>query len=281
MPCSASVRIQYPRLLQVIAGCAYVHTASIAANRRYLPVNNIEAVNLSAYAFPLYVIVHFCVFLWCISLARKYQAPGAWLTAMIAIGLVYDNFILSIGMSLGAGPLLEMLSLPRFVMHALLTPFMMIAATQIAVAGGIRWAATPQWRIAVWILVVGMILLGTIEHLVGLELYPACFDGVMRYTTSLYPAHFCFAGQVESSGGGAPIPSIVGNVLTLVVGFSLWRTSGWPWLMAGALVMFAAASVPMKAFGMAPGNAGETVLLLSYAATVYRFGRRDLVGVAA
>ena len=50
--------------------------------------------------------------------------------------------------------------------------------------------------------------------------------------------------------------------------------------MAGALVMFAAASVPMKAFGMAPGNAGETFLLLSYAATIYRFGRRDLVGVA-
>ena len=195
---------------------------------------------------------------------------------MIAIGLVYDNFIISIGMPLGAGPLLEMLSLPRFVMHALLTPFMMIAATQMAVAGGIRWAATPQWRIAVWVLVVAMILLGAVEHLIGLQIYPACFDGVMRYTSNLYPAHFCFADQVAYSAGGAPIPSIVGNVITLVVGFSLWRASGWPWLMVGALVMFAAASVPMKIYGMAPGNAGEMFLLLSYAATVNRFGRREL-----
>jgi hypothetical protein len=42
--------------------------------------------------------------------------------------------------------------------------------------------------------------------------------------------------------------------------------------MAGALVMFAAAGLPFRTFGMAPGNGGEVILLLSYAATVARFG---------
>ena len=42
---------------------------------------------------------------------------------------------------------------------------------------------------------------------------------------------------------------------------------------AGALVMFAAAALPFSVFGMAPGNGGEVVLILSYAVTVARFGR--------
>jgi len=199
---------------------------------------------------------------------------------MIAAGLVYDNFIISIGMTLGAGWLLQTLSWPRFAMHAVLTPFMMIAVTQIAASGGIRWAAGGRWRVTVWVLVVTMIILGVYEHLIGLETVPACFDGVMRYTSNLYPAHFCFEGQEPVQGGGPPIPSIIGNIITLVMGFALWRANGWPWLMMGSLLMFAAAAVPMRAYGMAPGNGGEVLLLLSYFATICCFGRSRQTFVA-
>jgi len=230
---------------------------------------------LSAYAFPLYALVHFCIFVWCVHLARAYEAPGAAIVAMIAAGLVYDNLVISLGMTIGAGYFLQMLSWPRFAMHALLTPFMLIAVTQIAGAGGIRWADSDRWRKFVWVLVAALIAFGAFEHLIGLETFPACFDSVMRYTTNLYPAHFCFEGQETVSGSGPPIPSIVGNILTLIIGFALWRSSGWPWLMVGALLMFMAAAVPMRAFGMAPGNGGEVLLLLSYAATIARFGMRS------
>jgi hypothetical protein len=176
-------------------------------------------------------------------------------------------------MTIGIGPLLQALSWPRFAMHALLTPFMMIAVTQMAAAGGIRWAESRQWQITVWVLVLAMIALGAFEHLVGLETVPACFDGIVRYTANLSPSHFCFEGQEVVRGAGPPIPSIVGNVVTLVVGFSLWRHNGWIWLMSGALVMFAAAGIPFSGFGMAPGNGGEVLLMFSYVVTVARFGR--------
>jgi len=207
-------------------------------------------------------------------MARVYRAPGAALVALISAGLFYDNLIVSLGATIGAGDLLQMLSWPRFAMHALLTPFMMIAATQIAVAGGVQWAGDRRWRIFIWVLAVLMILLGVFESLVGLETVPACFDGILRYTANLYPSHFCYAGQESVSGSGPPIPAIVGNIVTLVIGFAIWRRNGWVWLIVGALVMFAAATVPIGAFGMAASNAGEVLLQLSYAATVTRFGVR-------
>lgn len=231
---------------------------------------------MSVYLFPLYSLTHFLIFIWCLRLARADRAPGALLVAMIAAGLVYDNGIVALGTSIGAGPILEALSWPRFAMHALLTPFMMIAVTRMAVAGSIRWAATPTWTIIVWVLVIGGIIEGTFAHLIGLQLEPACFNGVMRYTGNLNPAQFCFEGQVAGEGSGPPIPSIVGNFITLIVGFALWRRNDWSWLMIGALFMFVAAAIPSSGFGLAPGNGGEVVLLLAYAATVARFGRGQL-----
>jgi hypothetical protein len=185
---------------------------------------------------------------------------------------VYDNLIISLGASIGAGPLLQNLSWPRFAMHALLTPFMMIAVTQMAVAGGIRWAGSRQWTFIVWALVAGMILMGALDHLVGLETYPACFENIIRYTTNLYPSHFCSEDAVAVHGSGPPIPSIIGNFVTLAIGFYLWRHQGWVWLMVGALLMFVAAGLPFRTFGMAPGNGGEVLLMFSYVATVARFG---------
>lgn len=227
---------------------------------------------MSAYLFPLYVVCHLVTLCGALYLARVHKAPGAWLVAMIVAGLIYDNLIVSLGASIGIGSTLELLSWPRFVMHALLTPFMMIAITQIAVAGGIRWADTTQWRIGIWLLVVSMMAVGAYEGLLGLQIVPACFEGIVRYTANLHPSHFCSATDLVTQGSGPPIASILGNIITLIVGFSLWRQHGWWWLMGGALAMFVAAAVPMAEFGMAASNAGEVVLMFAYVATVARFG---------
>ena len=226
---------------------------------------------MSAFAFPLYALAHLAIFFWCVSLVRRYHAPGAGIVAMIAAGLIYDNLIVSLGTTIGAGATLQLLSWPRFAMHALLTPFMMIAVLQFATAAGIGWASDKRVRIGVWILVGAMIVEGSLQHLIGLQTFPACFDGILRYTSNLYPSHFCTPDAQAVQGSGPPIPAIVGNFLSLIVGFALWRRAGWPWLMVGALVMFVAAGVPMSGFGMAPSNAGEVILQTAFAATAWRF----------
>jgi len=228
---------------------------------------------LSAYVFPVYALTHFALFVWCGLLWKHHRAPGAALVALISAALVYDNTIISIGASIGYGSLLETLSYPRFIMHALLTPFLMIAASQVGAAGGIRWTGSPAWKVFIWLLAGCMLVLGVYDHLLNLRIVPACFDGTVRYTENLYPAQFCFAGQAAVKGAGLPVPSIVANLITLVTGFALWRHTGWIWLMAGALVMFVAATISLRLYGMAPGNGGEVLLMGAYALTVSRFGR--------
>jgi len=229
---------------------------------------------MSVFLFPLYSFVHFLVVFWCLWSAHKYRAPGALITAMIAAGLVYDNGIISFGSAIGVGPLLETLSWPRFGMHALLTPFMIIAVTRMGQSGGIAWAKTRAWNIIAWVLVAGSILEGTFAHLIGLQLEPACFNGIVRYTGNVNPAQFCFPDQQAGVSSGPPIPSIIGNFVTLVIGFALWRQIGWAWLMAGSIIMFGAASFPFGTFGLAPGNGGEVILMLTFAATAAMLGRR-------
>lgn len=234
---------------------------------------------MSAFAFPLYVVSHLLVTVWAIRLARVDKAPGAWIVAFIAGALVYDNLIVSLGAAIGIGPTLEILSYPRFLLHAMGTPFMLVAATQIGAAGGIRWCESKTWQWVMWILVVGTMAEGFFAHVVGLEIFPACFDGIVRYTANLSPSHFCFEGQEAVRGAGPPIPAIVGNIVAAVVGFFLWRNNGWGWLLVGALIMFAAAAIPMSVYGMAPGNGGEAILMWAYVASVARFGRFRKSGV--
>jgi hypothetical protein len=227
---------------------------------------------LSAYAFPLYVVSHTAVMVWALYLYKVHKAPGSLLVALIAAALLYDNLIVSLGTTIGIGTTLEALSWPRFAMHVLLTPLMLVCVTRMAIAGGIRWADARWWTTIVWVLVVSLMAQGAFGHLIGLETAPACFDGIVRYTANLHPSHFCFEGQVPVNGSGPPIAAIASNILTVIIGFFLWRQHGWGWLMLGALVMFGAAAVPMSIYGMAPGNAGEAILMWAYVATVARFG---------
>ena len=237
------------------------------------------------YIFSIYAGAHFVVLVWCLRLASTRHAPGALLIAMLAAGLAYDSSIIALGKTIGIGPLLEMLSWPRFAMHALLTPFMMVAVTRLGEAGGVRWTATTAWQVIVWFLVAVSIVIGALDHLIGLKLQPACFSSmagtIIRYTANLHSSQFCFAGQVASQSLGPPVSAVVGTVVTLIVGFGLWRRSGWLWLMVGAMVMFGAAVVPSSGFGLAPGNGGEVLLLVACAATVARFSRARQSSIAS
>ena len=92
--------------------------------------------------FSLYALAHFAKAVFALRIMRRYAAPGALIIAMLSIGLVYDNGMIALGSFLGIGDTLEALSWPRFIMHALVTPVMIVAIIQIAVAGGVGWLST-------------------------------------------------------------------------------------------------------------------------------------------
>ena len=79
--------------------------------------------------FCLYSLAHFAVAVFALRILRRYAAPGALIIAVLSVGLVYDNGIVALGSSIGIGDTLERLSWPRFILHALVTPVMIVRAS--------------------------------------------------------------------------------------------------------------------------------------------------------
>ena len=224
---------------------------------------------MATLVFCLYSLAHFSTVVFAVRILRRYSAPGAAIIALLSLGLIYDNGIIALGSSIGIGATLETLSWPRFILHALVTPLMIVAVIQIAVAGGVRWLDSRTAWPGVWLLTAAMIGYGGYE-LTLLELQPACFSGITRYTSSASPAQFCFEGQQSLAGLGPPIPSILAVFLIIGFGVSLWRRKRWPWFGLGGLQMLLAAAVPFSQFGLIPGNGGEVILQFAFVATAYR-----------
>ena len=183
---------------------------------------------------------------------RAAAGGAALLVALICLGLAYDNLAIAAGRLLGFGGTLEAVSAPRFWIHALLTPLLIIAGGLMATRLGVRWTASRPVAVAGGALVLVLIAIGVFEDVLKLELAPEKYEDLVRYT--------------NEGAGGPPIPAIVTILVLLVLGGAIWRTAGSPWLFAGSIAMFAAAAFS----GSHPwlGNLGELVLQASLVATL-------------
>jgi len=233
---------------------------------------------VGAYLHPLYTLAHAGILCWLIQVWRRSARPGircaAAITALTTAGLVYDNGIISLGALIGLGHTLKLLSYPRYVLHALVTPMMIFAMVQIAGAAEVRFAQRRAVRAGAAALAILMIPVGIAEDLAGLQLHPVCFQSVVRYSTSVAQAALCSPDQpVVPAGGGPPIPSVVAVVIVLVLGGVLWRQRRWPWAFLAGLVMFIGAALPASRFGLLPGNGAEIVFVAGFAASAVRFAR--------
>ena len=56
------------------------------------------------------------------------------------VGLTYDNLAVGIGRFVGEGALLESINLPRYVIHAMITPLLIMVGLQFARNAGVSWA---------------------------------------------------------------------------------------------------------------------------------------------
>ena len=225
---------------------------------------------MATFIFATYAVAHFATAVFAFRILKRYSAPGALIVAILSIGLIYDNSLIALGATIGLGDTLEMLSYPRFFLHAVVTPFMIVAVVQVSIASGIEWLNTRAAWIGIWTLTAAMVGYGLYE-LTILELQPACFGGIERYTSSASPAQYCFEGQQTLPGTGPPIPSILAVFLIMGFGAVMWKRHSWPWFALGGFQMLLAAAVPFSQFGLVPGNGGEVILQFAFVSTCYRF----------
>lgn len=155
-----------------------------------------------------------------------------WLLLIVLFGLMYDNLMIAIGSFVGEGALLKTLNTMRYVIHALITPTMMIFGFGVLRKAGVKWAQGKTAHILVCVFTTLLIALGVYTDVLLLDLQPREVMGTLRYAN-------------EGGIKGPPIPAILTIIFLIVAGISLWRNTGWKWFAFGALFMFIAAAMGM------------------------------------
>lgn len=181
---------------------------------------------------------------------RSVKVGDVGLLIPVLLGLVYDNLMLGLGSLAGESAVMEALSVPRYLMHALFTPLLVVfaalSADRLNVPGYRSRERLTLWGavafVAIWI--------GLIGDLINLHLEPRDADGIFSY------AH---------TSSGPPIAEIITVVGLLIIGGTMTRYARWPWIFIGAAQMFVIA-----AFFVSNGllaNIGELILLSSMVVT--------------
>jgi hypothetical protein len=202
---------------------------------------------MSIVLYVLYTAVHLIIMLWGVSIWRRQHTLSTAILIGISFGLFYDNLILGLGTWLGEGALLFWLSWPRFILHQLVLPWMILAVYDQARLTGANWT---KWRwgrgtaVLLSLLVMG---LGFLTRLLPVQLEPELMDGVVRY--------------VARNVSGPPIVSIVSIGLVGVMGLSWWRLRQWPWLTLIVILVFIGEGYPSEAVRRVVGSGLEAVLM--------------------
>ncbi len=237
---------------------------------------------MSTFLHPLLVVLHLSLVVWGTLLWQRQRSLGTLIVIITAAGLAYDNLILALGMSIGVGSTLETLNVPRYLLHAVMTPLLVLTALELARRAGVPMAQSTRNRNIMAGLAVILIGVGMSQSFIGMHLKPACHDGILRYAERLTENQLCegvtYEEGVLEARGLPPLASIATVIVVAIWGFMIGRKASLWWLLAGAVVMFITAAVPASRVGLWVGNAGEFVLLASLLFVTARLQAREGLG---
>ncbi len=186
---------------------------------------------------------------------RKFFNWYALLVLIVVYGLAYDNLVVAAGGALGEGTLLKALNTPRFWVHALFTPAMMISAFGALRKTGSKFAQSKVWHIIICTLATALTVLGSYIDILNLDLVFSPEGGVTKYSNAFELMK------------GPPIPAVVTILVVLIFGIIMWRNVKWKWLFVGSLLMFIAAPMASMPFFQ---NVGEIAFAAGLVTTQIR-----------
>ncbi|MBM4764396.1 hypothetical protein [Bacillus sp. B15-48] len=200
-----------------------------------------------------YSFAYLVLIVWGIFLAKNY----GWLTSANVIMLVnaalfYDNFILAIGKFIGEGNTLENLNYPRYLLHAVFTPILIIFAWDSLKRADIQWVQKKSSRYIALLLYVGLVVYSFFTIVWNLELKAKWEYGILSY-------------EKVGKHGGLMIFIITASLI--IASIFIWRRQKWPWLFFGNIVMVIGAILMSKVKSGAVMNGFELILMISITAT--------------
>lgn len=201
---------------------------------------------------------------WAFTMWRRDRTAGAFMLLLPIAAVWYDNLIIGLGSTIGAGPTLEALTFPRFLGHSLFTPSWIVAAMMLAIRFGAFRGRERVAHIGSWVLWAAMVGVGLVNEVFSFE------GELVREADVLY---YTNVGRLFTP----PPPSLVMTLVVLLAGvYIAVRTRGrWPWMALGAVL------VPAGQFVNAEGplffvvNFGEVLMSASLVATLWYVLRRE------
>ncbi|MGY0498970.1 hypothetical protein ACWZHB_10785 [Nocardia sp. FBN12] len=177
---------------------------------------------------------------------------------LLCLALLYDNAVIGAGRVIGAGEVLELVSVPRFAVHAVLTPLLIVWARAAADRAGVAWAGSRPAVATTWVLTVCSIGLALVNDVAGLSLQAQQWAGTLRYSNIPTP-------------DSEALPVIITGVFVLVIGVGIWIRRRYSPLMITASIMTVAAS--LAASSPLLGNLGELILAAGLVGTAHWLAR--------
>ena len=203
---------------------------------------------MAQFLYPFYTVIYIGLLIWAIFLWFRGNSFALGVLFAVLVGLLYDNAVIGYGIFIGESDLLLNMNMLRFLLHAVITPLLILAALDQTKRFGVE-TAKKRWVQGFFGLMT-LVLIGIgLAEFANIDLVPAYYGGTLRYV---------------DSNVGPPIPSIITIVVIGILGIVIWRKGSWPWLFAGALFMFVGSAIPPSQVGPAVGSGSEIVLLLSF-----------------
>ncbi len=178
-------------------------------------------------------------------LRRPSGLRWAPIAVVVLCGLVYDNIVLGIGGLLGEGDLLRALSVPRYIIHAIGTPLLILLVLEIGERCGLSWT---QRRRGTWGLLAFV--------LIGFGLGHDGWGQKLMYTTAGGTARYA-----NEAVEGPPTSAIAVIIVILAVAIMIWQ-HGYSSMMAiCSIVMLVGAAIGASAPLI--GNLAECFFVLA------------------
>ena len=197
-----------------------------------------------------YFAAYLVLLIWEIRLANQH----GWNTLsnmllLVIVGLVYDNAVLALGRFIGEGNLLEGLSYPRFYMHALFTPLLVLFSLSTLKRAGIQWAF-KKWVGAIFYLItLSLILYELFIEVHGLSLSANWEYGVLSYSNA-------------EASSGVPLMVVMVSIVLIISSLFVWRKQKWIWFFVATVIMFLGNAFPISLSSAAITNAFELILIV-------------------
>jgi hypothetical protein len=212
--------------------------------------------------YPLFVVGCILLFVCCFRFFRESSYWGtAWLLFLVTV-MVYDNLLILIGDWIGFGDILEMLSMLRYLLHALLVPTLVFVSLDILRRAEVVWVERFAVQMVFYLYTIGLTVAGIFHDFLWVQMEAVSVNGIDRYIIH------------ESPFSWIVIAAFLPLIVTAVV---IWRKLQWPILLIGCMFVALCGVVTIISEIYVLGSFTELVLLSVLAVTEYRLKQEDYI----